>query len=132
MNEIHVVAGALVRGREVLLAQRPAGAHLGGLWEFPGGKVEPGESARAALSRELVEEIGVDVRSAERLYEHTHTYPEKSVRLDIWCVTEWLGEPQSVEGQPLAWVDVSELPDWPLPEADAPAVQRLMERLERT
>ena len=132
MNEIHVVAGALVRGREVLLAQRPAGAHLGGLWEFPGGKVEPGESARAAPSRELVEEIGVDVRSAERLYEHTHTYPEKSVRLDIWCVTEWLGEPQSVEGQPLAWVDVSELPDWPLPEADAPAIQRLMERVERT
>ena len=77
-------------------------------------------------------EIGVDVRSAERLYEHTHTYPEKSVRLDIWCVTEWLGEPQSVEGQPLEWVDVSELPDWPLPEADAPAVQRLMERVERT
>lgn len=129
MKHIHVVAGVLVKERTVLLAQRPEGVHLGGLWEFPGGKVEAGESAQEALTRELREEVGIVVRCAERLHEHTHAYPEKSVRLDIWCVTEWHGEVVPGEGQPLEWVDVAQLPSWPLPEADAPAVALLQARL---
>lgn len=113
----------------MLLAQRPDGVHLAGLWEFPGGKVEAGESAHEALTRELTEEIGILVRRAERLHEHTHAYREKSVRLDIWCVTEWDGEVVSGEGQPLAWVQVEQLRSWPLPQADAPAVTLLEARL---
>ena len=129
MKHVHVVAGALVNARTVLLARRPDGVHLGGLWEFPGGKVEAGESACEALVRELSEEIGIAVRDAKRLYEHTHAYPEKTVRLDIWCVTHWDGAVVSGEGQPLVWVDVDELTYWPLPEADAPAVALLQARV---
>lgn len=129
MKHVHVVAGALVKGRTVLLAQRPDGAHLGGLWEFPGGKVEPGETARDALARELAEEIGIVMHDAERLHEHVHAYPDKAVRLDIWCVTHWDGDVQPCEGQPLSWVDVAELAAWPLPEADTPAVHLLQARL---
>jgi 8-oxo-dGTP diphosphatase len=124
---VHVVAGALIDGDKVLLAQRKANAHLGGLWEFPGGKVEPGEEPAAALARELDEELGITVVTAEPLHTHTHHYPDKSVLLDVWAVRAWRGEPAGREGQPTQWVQASELPNWPLPEADAPVVERLLQ-----
>lgn len=127
---IHVVAGALVDDSRVLLAERKPDAHLGGLWEFPGGKVEPGEDAGSALKRELSEEIGILVVNAEPLLAHTHHYPDKSVLLDVWTVTQWEGEPHGREGQRLAWVAAPEIPDWPLPAADAPVVAKLIASLE--
>src|SRR5579862_3473762 len=105
LPEIEVVA-AVLRDREgrVLIAERPAGKPLAGFWEFPGGKLEPGEPAFDALQRELHEELGIRVRHAYRLQRFTHRYPEREVELDVWRVTAWEGTPASQEGQRLEWV----------------------------
>lgn len=123
---IRVVAAVLRdRGGRVLIADRPAGKPMAGWWEFPGGKIETGEPAYAALVRELQEELGVRVRAAYRLLRCTHSYPDKEVELDVWRVTAWEGEPRPHEGQRLEWVLPQELPDWQLLPADAPIVKAL-------
>lgn len=123
---IHVVAGALIDadGR-VLLAQRPPGKHLAGYWEFPGGKVEPGESAQDALRRELREEIGVEVESAEPLIRVPWHYGEKSILLDAYVVRGFRGEPASGEGQALRWVPLDALDRREMPPADHPVITAL-------
>ncbi len=95
--EIHVVAGAIADadGR-VLIAQRPRGRHMAGRWEFPGGKLAPGEDPCAGLARELAEELGIALRSARPLIRLRHTYPERRVLLDVWQVTEYDGVPQAL------------------------------------
>ncbi|HVF34525.1 MAG TPA: Nudix family hydrolase [Candidatus Saccharimonadia bacterium] len=126
MKRIHVVAGILrdAAGR-VLLAQRGAGKHLAGLWEFPGGKVEHDESPLAALRRELREEIGVEVDAAEPLVSVPWTYPEKHVDLDVHEITAWRGEPHGREGQALAWCAADALDRYEMPPADRPVVTAL-------
>lgn len=126
MKRIHVAAAAVsdARGR-VLIAQRPAHVHQGGLWEFPGGKLEPGESARQALQRELREELGIEVGSARPLIQVRHDYPDKSVLLDVWRVEDYAGIPVGREGQPLEWVRHSELGKYALPAANTPIVKAL-------
>ena len=101
---LHVLAGAL-RDREgrVLLAERPAGKHLAGLWEFPGGKREPGETPLAALARELDEELGIALVEAAPLIRVPWRYHERALLLDAWCVTQWRGEPRPLDGQGLQW-----------------------------
>jgi 8-oxo-dGTP diphosphatase len=123
---IHVLAGALVApdGR-VLLAQRPEGKHLAGGWEFPGGKKDPGETRRAALARELREELGVELRSARPLIRFEHIYPDRVVDLDVWRVDAWAGEPRGLDGQALAWCPVAELEAQGLLPADRPVVVAL-------
>jgi len=123
---IHVAAGALIdaQGR-VLIARRHEHAHQGGLWEFPGGKCEPGEGAEAALQRELHEELGVTIGAHRPLIRLTHHYPDRSVLLDVHRVDQWSGEPHGREGQPLAWVGPGELGDYPMPAADVPIVRAL-------
>lgn len=123
---IHVLAGILcdATGR-VLLAQRPPGKPLAGLWEFPGGKRDPSESRLAALARELLEELGIEVHDAQPLAAVTHPYPDATIRLDAWIVTRWTGEPRGLDSQSLAWVPISELDDWPMPAADRPIVTAL-------
>jgi 8-oxo-dGTP diphosphatase len=123
---IRVVAAALfdARGR-VLIAQRPAGTHMAGRWEFPGGKIDPGESELEALQRELKEELGVELHDAERLLELSHQYPERRVELSMWHVTRYSGEPQGLDGQALKWVDPAELEREDLLEADRPIVAAL-------
>jgi len=123
---IHVVAAILrdPHGR-VLIAERPAGKPLAGFWEFPGGKIEAGEAPRAALQRELDEELGIQVRHAYRLLRYSHRYPEREVELDVWRVTAWEGVAASREGQHLAWVLPDELRDWQLLPADEPIVAAL-------
>jgi 8-oxo-dGTP diphosphatase len=123
---IHVVAGALfdTQGR-VLIAQRPPGKHMAGGWEFPGGKLEPGEEARAGLKRELQEELGVDVIDASPLIAYEHGYTDRRVFLDLWLVSRYTGEPRSVEGQPLQWVTLDELETVGLLEADRPMIPAL-------
>jgi 8-oxo-dGTP diphosphatase len=123
---IHVLAGALVApdGR-VLLAQRPAGKHLAGGWEFPGGKRDRGETRESALARELREELGVELRSARPLIRFTHTYPDRVVDLDVWRVDAWDGQPRGLDGQALAWCRLRELEQQGLLPADRPIVTAL-------
>ena len=123
MKRVHVAA-AVIRGTEgrILIARRPDHVHQGGLWEFPGGKVEDGESVRAALERELFEELGIRVLVARPLLKVSHDYPDKQVLLDVWDVSAFSGEPQGVEGQPLAWVSSRQLADYAFPAANQPIV----------
>lgn len=131
MKRVHVAA-AVIRGADgrVLIARRPDDKHQGGLWEFPGGKVEEGEPVQAALARELEEELGIRVERARPLIRVAHDYPDKQVLLDVWEVSAFSGEPHGAEGQPLAWVAPRELPDYEFPAANRPIVHaaRLPER----
>lgn len=107
---VHVACGILLRpDGAALLAQRPAGKIAEGYWEFPGGKIEPGESSPEALARELQEEIGVTVRRAHRLIRFAHHYSNRSVMLDTWCITVFDRTPQGREQQALEWVQPSQL-----------------------
>ena len=99
---------------------------MAGFWEFPGGKFEAGESAQQALYRELEEELGVQVPDSEPLITLTHHYPERSVRLHVRLVREWLGEPQSLDQQALRWVSRQELPSANLLPADVPIVNAIL------
>ena len=129
---ILVAAVALVDtdGR-VLLAQRPAGKSMAGLWEFPGGKVNPGETPEAALIRELAEELGIDV-TASCLAPFTfasHTYPGFHLLMPLYVCRKWSGIPSAREGQRLAWVWPARLADYPMPPADVPLVAALRDLL---
>ncbi len=111
---IHVAAGVLQRADgDVLLAQRPEGKIAAGYWEFPGGKIEPGESARAALARELHEELGITVRAARPLIRFRHDYSDRSVVLDTWLVSAFDGDPVGREAQAFRWTPVERLLRWP-------------------
>ncbi|CAD5106850.1 Nudix family hydrolase [Zestomonas carbonaria] len=123
MKRIHVAAAVIhdAAGR-ILLARRPEDKHQGGLWEFPGGKVEEGEPVEVALARELEEELGIRVERASPLIQVNHDYPDKHVLLDVWDVTAFAGEPHGAEGQPLAWVTPRELGDYEFPAANRPIV----------
>jgi mutator protein MutT len=129
---IHVVAGAVTRadGR-VLIAQRPPGKHLAGSWEFPGGKLEPGEARAAGLARELREELDITIRDPRPLVRVRHTYPYGEVLIDMWVVTRYEGEPRGLDGQALRWCTQDELATSDLLPADRPIVRalRLPERL---
>ncbi len=119
MKRVHVAAGVIRSGDgHVLIAKRSLDKHQGGLWEFPGGKVEAGETAEAALGRELAEELGIGVTAARPLIKITHDYPDKQVLLDVWEVLAFSGEPHGAEGQPLAWVHPEDLPGFSFPAAN--------------
>lgn len=123
MKRVHVAA-AVIRGVDgrVLIAKRPQDKHQGGLWEFPGGKVEEGEAVERALARELEEELGIRVEAARPLIQVHHDYPDKQVLLDVWEVSAFSGEPHGAEGQPLAWATAHELLDYEFPAANQPIV----------
>ncbi|MFN3585994.1 MAG: Nudix family hydrolase [Moraxellaceae bacterium] len=118
MKRILVVAAVIRRDGRILIARRPSHLHMGGLWEFPGGKVEPGEPVEAALLRELDEELGIIPTDFHPLIRLQHDYPDKAVCLDVWEVTAFRGEPEGREGQPLAWVAPERLRDHEFPAAN--------------
>ncbi len=123
---VAVAAGCLINPRgEVLICQRPLGKIAAGKWEFPGGKIEPGESARSALIRELREELGVEVRSARPLIRVVHDYSDRRVLLEVWRVLQYSGELHPHDGQAFAWVPPGELDSWELLAADWPVVSAL-------
>jgi 8-oxo-dGTP diphosphatase len=127
-----VVCVALVDadGR-VLLAQRPEGKHMAGLWEFPGGKVHEGEAPEAALIRELKEELGIDV-AASCLAPFTfasHAYEKFHLLMPLYVCRKWQGEVRPLEGQRLAWVRPVRMDDYPMPPADKPLVAMLRDLL---
>ncbi len=125
-SAIHVVAGVLTDAvDQVLLAQRPEGKHLAGGWEFPGGKLEPGETRYEALGRELKEELGIEMVAARPLIRARHQYPTREILLDVWVVSEFRGEPASLDGQALRWCARADLPAAKLLPADRPIVTAL-------
>lgn len=125
---VHVVAAVIRDTRNrVLLARRTEGRDLAGLWEFPGGKVEPGEAPEAALQRELHEELGIDVDVGEALINVPQRYPSKRLQLDVRRVERWRGTPRGREGQALAWVPMASLPRYDMPPADRPVVAALLQ-----
>jgi len=122
---IEVAAGLVFHDRRLLLTQRRAGDHLGGLWEFPGGKREAGETFPECLRRELREELGIEVEVGECVERLRHDYPERRVHLEFFRCTLRAGEPRPLGCQALAWVTPGELGAYAFPAADA----RLLERL---
>lgn len=124
-----MVAGVIEdeQGR-VLVGQRLPGTHMAGFWEFPGGKRLPEESPRAALDRELREELGIFVLGARFLTVLTHRYPEFQVRLEVWWVERYAGEPVAREDQRLTWSRPEELLTLPILPADEPLVEALLAR----
>ncbi|HVC30604.1 MAG TPA: 8-oxo-dGTP diphosphatase MutT [Steroidobacteraceae bacterium] len=123
-----VVAAALfdASGR-VLIAERPAGKHMAGRWEFPGGKVAAGEAEETALARELEEELGIDVIEARPMMRLTHRYPDREVELSLWVVDRYRGEPRALDGQRLKWVERAQLDRQDILEADRPFVAALVQ-----
>jgi len=120
---MHVAAAAIFNETgEVLVALRPDYLHQGGLWEFPGGKVEPGEEVPQALARELHEELGITARAARPLIRVYHNYEDRSVLLDVWRISAFAGEPQGREGQPVEWVVPDQLTKRQFPEANLPVI----------
>jgi len=121
----HIVAAAIVRDGKVLLARRHADAHQGGLWEFPGGKVEAGEDATVALARELDEELGICAEVFTPLISIPYDYPDKSILLDVWRVDRFTGNPHGCEGQPLEWLAINALQQRDFPRANLPVITAL-------
>ena len=125
---LHVVA-AVIRHPEqpskILITQRKKGQHLEDLWEFPGGKVEAGEAPFHALRRELLEETGILVRSAQPFHSVLHHYQDKAIFLDVWQVKSYLGEAHGREQQNAVWVDIADLSQYDFPAADDPVLAAL-------
>jgi 8-oxo-dGTP diphosphatase len=123
---MHVMAGLIIDGDgRVLLAERPAGKHLAGFWEFPGGKLEAGELPIDALARELREELGIELQTAQPLIRVPWTYDDRRLVLDAWRVDRWLGTPQSLEGQALKWCCPAAIDPESMTPADRPILQAL-------
>jgi 8-oxo-dGTP diphosphatase len=122
---VEVSAGLIFRSGQLLITQRLAGDHLGGLWEFPGGKREPGETFEECLARELREELGVEVRVGELFESVTHAYADKRVHLRFFLCQLSAGEPQPLDCAALKWVRAEELAAHAFPAADAQLLIRL-------
>ena len=129
-NSIEVSAGLVFRAGQLLITQRLAGAHLAGLWEFPGGKQESGEAIEATIRRELGEELAIEVAVGEELISLEHAYSHKRLRFVVH-LCRWLsGEPQPLASQQVRWVDPQELGAYPFPAANAKIIAALLERLQ--
>ena len=127
-NSIEVSAALIFHAGKLLITQRHAGSHLGGLWEFPGGKREAGETFEECLAREIREELGVEISVGELFEEVRHDYPEKSVHLKFFRCRLVAGEPQPLDCAAVKWVDKAGLDTHEFPAADA----RLLEMLKST
>jgi mutator protein MutT len=123
---VEVVAAIIRRAEKILITRRGDHVHLAGLWEFPGGKVEDGESLRSALQREIREELGVDVRVDDEFFTVEHEYPTKSVRLHFFNCTILQGEPRPLDVADLQWVEPAALPDFEFPPADLELIRKLV------
>ena len=123
---IQVAVGVIINDTsEVLLAKRPGDVHQGGLWEFPGGKLEAGENVQTALARELKEELGLIMDQAHPFMKLQYDYPDRSVILNAWLVSKWHGVPYSREGQPVVWADIGSLAEFSFPPADEMIIKAL-------
>jgi 8-oxo-dGTP diphosphatase len=124
-NQIEVSAALIFRDGKLLIARRHANAHLGGLWEFPGGKREANESFENCLVREISEELGIEISVGELFEEISHDYPDKSVRLKFFTCKLIRGEPQLLGCAAFKWIGKSELSDFEFPAADSQLLKKL-------
>jgi 8-oxo-dGTP diphosphatase len=116
---MHVAVGVIFdQNKKLLIAERPHNKTKAGFWEFPGGKVEPGETVFEALKRELHEEVGINIDSANPLVKVYYQNPDCEVLLDTWIVTDFTGNASGLEGQIIKWIDVSELDNFIFPEGN--------------
>ncbi len=129
---VHVVAAVIYHSDQsrILIARRPGHLHQGGKWEFPGGKVEPDETPQQALSRELFEELGIQLKTSESLIQIHHQYADKAVFLDVYNVTAFSGEAYGKEGQTVCWVQPASLGEYTFPDANIPVIRAI--QLPRT
>jgi 8-oxo-dGTP diphosphatase len=125
MTVVEVAAGLVFRDGQLLITQRPAGGHLAGLWEFPGGKREADESFEDCLHRELMEELGIEVEMDDLMEAITHEYPEKTVHVRFFRCAWKQHQPQSLGSPAFRWVNAEELNQFEFPAADARLVERL-------
>ncbi|WP_310498054.1 8-oxo-dGTP diphosphatase MutT [Sandarakinorhabdus sp.] len=133
MRLVTVVAAALVGGDgRVLLAQRPPGKSLAGLWEFPGGKLEPGETPEAALVRELAEELGITAPALRPFSFVSHDMGDFHLLMLLYLCEDWQGTPQGLDGQALRWAFPQDMAALPMPPADVPLVSALVAALPIT
>jgi len=124
-NVIHVAVGVIRQQNQILIAKRPDNVHQGGLWEFPGGKVEVGESVEFALKRELFEELNISCQELLPLIQIPYQYPDKKVLLDVYWVNAYSGSPQGKEGQKIKWIACEQLGDVQFPAANVPIIQAI-------
>jgi len=122
---LDVAAGLVFRDGKLLITQRPARAHLAGLWEFPGGKREPNETFEECLRRELLEELGIEVEVGRLVGDLTHDYLDRSVHLRFYQCRWLRHEPQPLHCQALAWISADEISQYEFPAADARLLARL-------
>lgn len=125
-KSVHVAVAVITAADgKILLTRRASDKHQGGLWEFPGGKCEPGEPVRDALAREIHEELDMEITTAEPLISIPYQYPDLHVLLEVFRITSFEGEPRGAEGQPMQWVTPEQLDDIPLPAANRPIVRAI-------
>jgi 8-oxo-dGTP diphosphatase len=129
MKRLHIAAAVILNQAkdQVFITKRHDKAHKGGLWEFPGGKVEIGETAQEATIRELYEEVGIKVITLSHFESLKHDYPEKSLEFDFFVVTEFEEEPYGKEGQLGGWVGIAELQGYDFPEANVPVLEKVFD-----
>ena len=130
MSVVHVAVGVIVNDTgQVLISKRSPDVHQGSLWEFPGGKLEPGETLERALIRELREELGIEAQTSSPLLQVRHDYGDKVVLLDVYVVREFAGEARGVEGQALRWVGVEDFKSYAFPAANEPIIEAVIDLL---
>ena len=130
-NQVHVAVAVIINDQQqVLLALRQSHQHQGGLWEFPGGKVEDNETVYDALCREIYEELALTIQSAEPLLKTVYQYSDKAVLLDVWLVGDFIGEAQGQEGQRLQWIAITNLNADDFPAANVPIINVLKLRVK--
>jgi 8-oxo-dGTP diphosphatase len=130
MKRTHIVAAIILHPNQsqVFITKRPSDKHKGGYWEFPGGKVEPGESVNEAIKRELFEEVGIDVETSSPFEHLPYDYPDKSLVFDFLLVSQFSGAPFGKEGQQGEWVDITDLHHYKFPEANLPVVDKVQKK----
>lgn len=123
---VRVAVGVIVRNGQICISLRPDHLHKGGCWEFPGGKIDEGETVESALARELGEELGIEVISTSPIIDIDWAYPEINVRLEVLQVNEFKGEPRGLENQQVRWIPVGDLIEYQFPEANRAIVEALL------
>ncbi|WP_447018174.1 8-oxo-dGTP diphosphatase MutT [Shewanella algae] len=125
-KRVHVAVGIIKSCEQILLAKRHGHLHQGGKWEFPGGKVETGETVTQALARELAEEVGLNIAASTPFMLLSYDYPDKQVLLDSHLVTEFSGNAYGVEGQEVEWVNLDKLQEYTFPDANQPILDKIL------